>query len=97
MSSQKNEHCFLQKKKCVWLTATMNCNLIIITMFSIFWSITSLLAFDIPTYCLRKNSKYFFTFFTVTEFLKTLKLTIHIYNDFILYYAINNYLDKGRL
>jgi hypothetical protein len=50
-----------------------------LTMFSIFWKITSLLA-----YSLRKNSKYVFTFFsgTVTEFLKTLRLTIHIYNDF---------------
>jgi hypothetical protein len=42
-------------------------------MFSILWSITSLLAFDIHTYSLSINSKYFFTFFsgTVTEFLKT--------------------------
>jgi hypothetical protein len=55
-------------------------------MFSILWSITSLLAFDIHTYSLSINSKYFFTFFsgTVTEFLKTLTLTIHIYNDFTL-------------
>jgi hypothetical protein len=57
----------------------------LLTMFSIFWSITSLLAFDIR-YSLSKNSKYFFTFFsgTVTEFLKTLTLIIHIYNDFTL-------------
>jgi hypothetical protein len=52
-----------------------------LTMFSIFWKITSLLA-----YSLRENSKYVFTFFsgTVTEFLKTLRLAIHIYNDFTL-------------
>jgi hypothetical protein len=55
-------------------------------MFSIFWSITSLLAFDIRKYNLSKNSKYFFTFLAVViEFLKTLTLTIHIYNDFSLW------------
>jgi hypothetical protein len=60
-------------------------------MFSIFWSVTSLLAFD--RYSLSKNSKYFFTFFsgTVTEFLKTLTLTIHIYNDF----TLNDNVDKN--
>jgi hypothetical protein len=56
----------------------------LLAMFSIFWSITSLLAFDIPT--VSAKTVIFFTFFsgTVTEFLKTLTLTIHIYNDFTL-------------
>jgi hypothetical protein len=65
-------------------------------MFSIFWSITSLLAFDIR-YSLSKNSKYFFTFFsgTVTEFLKTLTLIIHIYNDFTL--ADSSFTAGGKI
>jgi hypothetical protein len=48
-----------------------------LTKCSIFWSITSLLAFDKKA---KRVSKFFFTFFsgTVTEFLKTLTLTIHI-------------------
>jgi hypothetical protein len=54
-------------------------------MFSIFWSITTLLASDVYVQS-QQNSKYFFAFFssTVTEFFKTLTMTIHIYNDFTL-------------
>jgi hypothetical protein len=88
MSSQKKRTLPSAKEK-VWVVNSYNelqfnnyYNLL--TMFSIFWSITSLLAFDIRS--LSKNSKYFFTFFsgTVTEFFKTLTLTIHIYTDFTL-------------
>jgi uncharacterized membrane protein YwaF len=53
-------------------------------MFSIFWSITSLLAFDIRTVSVKTVSSFLHFLAVVTEFLKTLTLTIHIYNDFTL-------------
>jgi hypothetical protein len=74
MSSQKKRTLPSAKEK-VWVVNSYNelqfnnyYNLL--TMFSIFWSITSLLAFDMRI--------------TVTEFFKTLTLTIHIYTDFTL-------------
>jgi hypothetical protein len=81
---KRNEHRFPQKKKCGWLTATMNCNLIcnyynLLTMVSHFLDYNLTLSIW-HTYNLSKNSKYFFTFFigTVTEFFKTLTLTIYM-------------------
>jgi hypothetical protein len=60
-----NEHCFPQKKKCGWLTVNWYNELLfnnyynLLTMFSIFWSITSLLAFDIWR---PKNFSHFLSF-----------------------------------
>jgi hypothetical protein len=91
MSSQKKRTLLSAREK-VWVVNCYNemqFNLYynLLTMFSMFWSITSLLAFDIRTVSAKTVGKYFVTFFsaTVTEFLKTSQ-KIHIYNDFTFFF-----------
>jgi hypothetical protein len=49
-----------------------NCNYILLTMFSIFWSITSILAFDIPTIAIIK---FFLSYKKITLNHALLKLS----------------------